>query len=189
MDKIQSLVLKHLSPAFSQLSDILDYILELKKKSSLWTLIEYIWQLLWSLIPQWRVFSVYTCLMMVRFLKGLENLFPEVKHHTLIWNLNLYLMRHPFDQMATCSTELINENNLPGSFYICFKRWRGFWWHISLSQYFSRKRFCYDCTPNSYQRCHPSSMLTKPFIFQFSSLNHTWLRKMQYGIYLMSRRP
>lgn len=55
--------------------------------------------------PEKRGHSVFANPMVTRFLKGLDRLYPHVRHPISAWNLNLILSRlmgPPFEPLATC---------------------------------------------------------------------------------------
>lgn len=80
--------LRHLSPVFSPLSDVLDYIFELKRIGLCPSSISVHLAAVMAFHPLMEEFLVFVLPTTMRFLKGLGNLFPLFRHPTLVWDLN-----------------------------------------------------------------------------------------------------
>lgn len=85
---------------------ILDYILDLKRSGLSTSLIHMHLDTITAFHPKIDGYSMFTHLLMKRFLQGLLNLYPHIWHPTQPWDPNLIL--HPltrslFEPMATCS--------------------------------------------------------------------------------------
>lgn len=98
----------YLQPELIPLSLILDYLLDLKTSGLFISSVKVPMATISVFHTPVEGFSIFTHPVLSRFIKALDNLFPNIRHPTplLHWDLNLvfnHTIRPPFEPIAICS--------------------------------------------------------------------------------------
>lgn len=97
---------KQVTPTSSSLPLIVDYILDLKKTGLSLSSVKVHLAAITAFHRKIEGYSIFAHPTTKRFLKSMSNLFPQIRHPTSAWDLNLVLKsltKPPFKPMVTCS--------------------------------------------------------------------------------------